>query len=274
MKSFILDPNHMISNLRQFPSEAQIRKELKRIVFGKNLFCPWCQSRKVYRSEHRYRCRACRKPFTLLSGTWLKDMKLSLRTWYALLWCWTQKVPVLQTTRLCQVSEEAVYRWFREFRLHLPQLEPILSGNVQMDEAYFRSLSLVMAKQVGTRRLAHQVLRKSSVDKTDVTRFLFQSVRPKSQLQTDGGSIYKNIERNWPVTHKVDIHKRFEFGLTSEIEGSFGNLRTFIRRMYHHVTPEYLPEYVSEFCVRFSSPEIFDSPLSYLEKTLGPVPLD
>ena len=274
MKLFILDPNHMISNLHQFPSETKIRKELRRIIFGKNLFCPRCHSRKVYRSEHRYRCKDCRKPFTLLSGTWLKDMKLSLRTWYALLWCWTQKVPVLQTTRLCHVSEEAVYRWFREFRLHLPQLEPILSGKVQMDEAYFRSLSLVMAKQVGTRNLAHQVLRKSSVDKTDVTRFLFQNVQPKSRLQTDGGSIYKNIERNWPVTHKVDIHKRFEFGLTSEIEGSFGNLRTFIRRMYHHVTPEYLPEYVSEFCVRFSSPDIFDSPLSYLEKTLGPVPLD
>jgi transposase-like protein len=264
----------MIAHLHQFPSEAQIRKELRRLLFGKNLFCPWCRSRKVFRSEKRYRCRICRKPFTLLSGTWLKDMKLSLTTWYALLWCWTQRVPVLQTVKLCHVSEEAVYRWFRAFRLHLPELEPILSGKIQMDEAYFKDRSLVMAKQIGTRKLAYQMLEKSSVDKTDVSTFLFQYVSPKSQLQTDGGSIYKKIERVWPVTHKVDIHKRFEFGLTSEIEGSFGNLRTFIRRMYHHTTPEYLPEYVSEFCVRFSSPETFESPLSYLKKSLTPVPFD
>jgi hypothetical protein len=84
--------------------------------------------------------------------------------------------------------------------------------------------------------------------------------------------MYLNIDDWWQVSHKVDIHKRFEFGLTSEIEGMFGNLRTFIRRMYHHTTPEYLPEYVSEFCYRFSSPETFSSPFVYLEKTLKPVP--
>ncbi len=74
------------------------------------------------------------------------------------------------------------------------------------------------------------------------------------------------------MTHRVDIHKKFEFGLTSEIEGMFGNLRTFIRRMYHHSTQDYLPEYVTEFCARFSSPEIFISPRAYFIKTLSLVP--
>jgi len=154
----------MIALLNQLPSEAKIRKLLRKIIFGKNLFCPHCHSRKIYRSDGRYRCRKCRKPFTLLSGTWLCHMRLSL------------------------------------------------------------------------------------------------------------SSIYRNIDEWWQVKHRKDIHKNFEFGLTSEIEGMFGNLRTFIRRMYHHATPEYLPEYVSEFCLRFSSPEIFVSPNNYLQKTLRPVP--
>jgi len=143
-----------------------------------------------------------------------------------------------------------------------------------MDEAYFRSLSLVMAKQVGVRKVVHHIIFKNSVDKTDTTRFIYQYILPRSQLQTDGASIYKGIEQWWPLTHKRDIHRKWQFGLTSEIEGMFGNLRTFIRRMYHHVTPEYLPELVAEFSVRFSHPEIFNSPLSYLEKSLGNVPLD
>jgi len=179
-----------------------------------------------------------------------------------------------QTQRLCHLSEEAVRRWFRQFRLHLPEFEPILQGTVQMDEAYFKSLSLVMAKQVGTRKIAHQMLFKKSVNKSEAVQFVFQSIRPNSRLQTDGGSIYKKVDHWWPVKHRVDIHRKFEFGLTSEIEGMFGNLRTFIRRMYHHATPEYLPEYVREFCVRFSSPEIFNSPLTYLQKTLKTVPVD
>ena len=264
----------MVALLNQIPSEAKIRQQLRKIVFGKNLHCPRCRKRDVYSSEGRYRCRKCRKPFSLLTGTWLEGMKLNLRTFYALLWCWTQKIPVLQSQKLCHVGEEAVYQWFRQFRLHLPDLQPILNGQVQMDEAYFKNLSLLLAKQVGTKKLAHQMIFKNSVDKTEASKFIFQSIQPKSKLQTDGSGIYKGIEQWWQVKHRVDIHKKFEFGLTSEIEGMFGNLRTFIRRMYHHTTPEYLPEYVSEFCLRFSSPEIFSSPNDYLIKTLKPVPFD
>lgn len=262
----------MIAQLRQIPSEAKIRKVVRRLRFGKNLFCPWCHSRKVHVSEDRYRCARCRRPFTLFSGTWLAGMKLSLRTWWCLLWCWTQAVPVRQTQKLCHVNEKTVRLWFRAFRMQVPEIQPILQGTVQMDEAYFRSLSLLMAKQIGSRNIAHQTLPKSSVDRRDAAQFLFQNIQPRSRLQTDGAAIYQGIAKWWPVTHRRDIHKRFEFGLTSEIEGMFGNLRTFIRRMYHHSTPQYLPEYVSEFCCRFSSPEIFDSPLAYLTKTLSAVP--
>jgi len=201
-------------------------------------------------------------------------MKLGLRTWYALLWCWTQAIPVLQTQKITHVGDEAVYHWFREFRLQLPDIQPILQGTVQMDEAYFRSLSLLMAKQVGSRNVAHAVLQKSSVDKRDAATFIFQTVQPNSRLQTDGSGIYKRINRWWPVQHRTDIHKKWEFGKTSEIEGMFGNLRTFIRRMYHHTTPAYLPEYVAEFALRFSHPEWFISPRHYLLETLKPVPFD
>lgn len=262
----------MIALLHQIPSEAQIQKQLRHILYGKSLWCPRCRSRKVYRSESRYRCRRCRHPFALLTGTWLAGTKLSLRTLWALLWCWTQAVPVKQTLKLCHLNEKTVRLWFRTFRLQIPESWPVLEGTIQMDEAYFRHLSLLMAKQVGTRTVAHAFLAKGSVEKRDASRFLFQHIQPRSRLQTDGAAIYRKIEHWWPVTHRVDIHKKFEFGLTSEIEGMFGNLRTFLRRMYHHSTPAYLPEYVTEFCARFSSPEIFLSPTAYLVKTLSPVP--
>ena len=262
----------MIALLKQIPSETKIKKELRKVLFGKNMFCPFCHSRKVFKSENRYRCRKCRKPFNLLSATWLSNMKLSLRTFWALLWCWTQQVPVLQSSKLCHISEPTVYHWFREFRLHLPQFEPILQGKIQMDEAYFKKISLILAKQIGSKKLAYQIIFKNSVNRTEATQFLFQNIQPNSKLHTDGSSIYRNINKWWQVRHKKDIHKKWEFSLTSEIEGMFGNLRTFIRRMYHHTTSEYLPEYVSEFCIRFSSPEIFDSPLTYLKNSITLVP--
>lgn len=36
-------------------------------------------------------------------------------------------------------------------------------------------------------------------------------------------------------------------------------MRTFIRRVYHHVTPDKLGDPVCEFCYRFSHPEMYGS---------------
>jgi transposase-like protein len=262
----------MIASLINVPSETKIKKELRRIIFGKHMFCPGCRKRNVYAFQGRYRCRPCRKSFSLLSGTWLSNCKLSLRTIWALLWCWTQQIPVQQTAKLCHVSEVTIYHWFRVFRRNLPDFADVLEGVVQMDEAYFKHWSLLMAKQVGSTKIVSVMVPQTSVTKQMTSQFLFQNVAPRSQLQTDGSGVYRNIEKQWQLTHRKDIHAKWQFGLTSEIEGMFANLRTFIRRMYHHVTPEYLPEYVGEFCVRFSHPEMFTSPRDYLSKTITLVP--
>lgn len=257
--------------LEQVPSEAQIKKYLRRILFGKNVYCPECKFRQTMRYENRYRCKRCRIKFTLLSHTWLSSMKLSYQKFWLVLWCFCEQIPVRQAVSLTDLGEEAVYRWYRRFRLNLPENQVILERIVQLDEAFFKNIAIMMGKQKGTRKLAYEIFMdrsKNSVDKKDVFNFLKQYVKPRSLLRTDGGGHYRAIHKWWPVRHKYEVHSKFEFEYTSEIEGMFGVLRTFIRRMYHHATPEYLPEYVSEFCLRFSSPEIFFSPLDYMEKTL------
>lgn len=259
--------------LKQIPTEAQIKKHLRPIVFGKNVFCPSCRSRNVVRFENnRYRCRRCRFKFSLLSCTWLANMKISLQKFWLILWCWTTQIPVLQTMSLTKLSEKAVRHWFDKFRSHLPKNPVLLSKIVQLDEAFSKNRAIMLAKQKGTRKLAHEVLITTNVQRHHAAYFLQQHIKPGSKLHTDRAGYYQKIDNWWPVMHQSEVHSRWEFTLTSEIEGAFGNLRTFVRRMYHHVTPEKLPEIVSEFCFRFSSPEIFENPRIYLEKTLTLVP--
>jgi len=252
--------------INQIPSEAQIKKYLRRILFGKNLFCPGCRSRKVVKYERRYRCLGCRSKFSLLSHTWLSDMKLSYQKFWFLLWAWTCAIPVKQTRALAVLSDDAVRHWYTLFRIRLPQETHILERIVQLDEAFFKNMTLMMGKQKGTRKLAWDVFPGTSPTKTDAAYFLFRKVKPGSKLWTDGGGIYRGIEKWWPVRHSRDIHKKFEFAHTSEIEGMFGVYRTFVRRMYHHHWSENLEEYVREFCFRFSSPELFKNPIFYLKK--------
>lgn len=254
--------------MNQIPSEAKIKKFIRRIVFGKNVYCPECKSRKVIRYQERYHCLKCKRRFSLVSHTFLKNMKLNYQQFWLILWCWVTQIPVKQSVALANFSEVSVRHWFELFRNNLPNDEVVLTNLVQLDEAYFKNTGLMLGKQVGSRKLAWTVLNTTNVQRHHATSFLQQYVTPQTQLNTDGAKIYRNIDQWWPVNHKFDIHKKWEFSQTSEIEGMFGCLRTFIRRMYHHVNSDKLPELVGEFCYRFSSPEIFNNPQSYLEKTL------
>lgn len=256
---------------RQIPSETQIRKYIRRIVFGKNIYCPECRTRNILKNGDRFWCTKCRTRFSLLSHTWLVHTKLPLTQFWLVLWCWTQQVPVKQTAKLTELSKPTIYHWFEIFRSHLPQDQDTLTHLVQLDEAYFGGKggkALLLGKQVGSRKLAYEVLSHTKPAREHAWKFLHSYVEANTVLNTDGASIYKDINNWWPVYHNRDIHKKFEFEHTSEIEGMFGVLRTFIRRMYHHVSYDKLEEYVSEFCCRFSHPEMFDSPYEYLLITL------
>jgi len=183
-------------------------------------------------------------------------------------------VPVKQAADLASRSRQAVYDWYGLFRSHLPQDPVILERIVQLDEAFGSGWTLMTGKQQGTRRTAYAFLDELDPQRRHAVFFAESHIKPGSRLRTDGAGIYRGIERWWPVRHSTDIHRKWEFGKTSEIEGLFGTLRTFIRRMYHHATADKMPEYVREFCVRFSSPEIFESPRHYLIKSLKSVPFD
>lgn len=246
-----------------------------RILFQSHYLvrCPYCQRTGCVRRDERFQCRRCNAAWSLTSLTWMKGMKLSWRSFWGLLWAYTHKVPVDQTGKLLNLSRPTIYRWFDLFRKHLPDQEEVrLENIVQMDEAYFgrkgKGVALVAAKQRNTSKVAAKVLPASSVNRSDVVDFLQQFVTPNVKLWTDGASIYRGIATFWPVEHSYDLHRKAEFGKTSEIEGFFGSLRTYIRRVYHHVTTAKLPEIVKEYQCRLMSPEIFESPASFLTKTL------
>lgn len=200
-------------------------------------------------------------------------MKISWQNLWQLLWSYNNKIPLDQTSKLVRLSRPTVFRWFRLFRENLPKQDDVrLEGIVQMDEAYFggkkKGYAVIGAKEQGSSKIAAMVIAASSVQRADITPFLRQHVVPGSKLYSDGAAIYKGIGRYWPVEHAYDIHKKGEFGKTSVIEGFWGSFRTYIRRMYHHVTLKYLEKILIEYQCRLMQPEIFASPASFLTKTL------
>lgn len=264
--------------LKQIPSKGKIETVFKRIVFGAHIRCPRCSSRSIRKvhTEARWRCKRCDRPFTIKSASWLRGSKLSLQQIWFLLWCWQKQIPVKQATDLTELSYPTVFSWYARFRDHIPKerVATILRGNVACDEMFTKETAIMGAKQKGTRNIMLKVLHDKHPTKAHAVDFLTQFVEAQSHLCTDGSGIYKGIGNWHKLTHAYEVHRKFEFTLTAEIEGIWGVFRTFVRRMYHHVTIYKLDDLVSEFCLRFRQDEIFESPYDYLKVCLTPRPFD
>jgi len=264
-------------SLSQIPTEKQILLDLKNIIYPKGVECPHC-GRKMYIvtiiHNRLWRCRKCRNKFSITSVTWLKGMKISLQHLWCLIWCWQHKLNIQQVKELTKLSIPTIRRYYELFRDHLTlDFDVILAGKVQADEMFVKNAFIIGAKDIKRKKIKLNVVYKKNPDKSDAMNMIFQHVRPGSIFCTDGGSIYKGCDKWWPIKHMKEIHSKWQFGITSEIEGIWANLRTFIRRMYHHVTLKKLPKVVAEFEARFSRPEMFDSVLTFLQNSLASVKL-
>jgi len=266
------------SSLSQIPTEKKILLELRKIIFGKKVTCPDCGRQMYVQTLVRnkvWRCSKCRNKFSITSLSWLKGMKIPFRHLWCLIWCWQHKININQAKDLTGISLVTVRRYYDLFRdnLKLDNEDIILKDKVQMDEMFVRGGFVIGGKDIRTKKIRLKVFKEKAPNKHHAIDLLFETVKPGSVLCTDGGSIYKGCDKWWPVDHKCDIHSRFEFSITSEIESVWANLRTFIRRMYHHVTLDKLPQIVREFEARFCHQELFDNPLVFLENSLSPVTL-
>jgi transposase-like protein len=269
---------HMQTNhtLNQIPRPKVMERTLKRLIFGSHLHCPECKGRSIrkVRSEHRWRCRRCNYPFTLKSASWLKGSKLPLETIWLILWCWQRRYSLQQAMDLAGISYPTAREWYSRFRDRIPseKRQILLSGVVACDELYVKDESIIGAKQKGTRNIALKVVGADRVNRTDAINFLRDFVKVNSHLHTDGSSLYKGCGNWHKLIHTYELHKKWEFALTSEIEGVWAVFRTFVRRMYHHVTRYKLAAVVAEFCLRFRQDEIFNSPDDYWRICLSPKP--
>jgi transposase-like protein len=256
------------------PTERRIVKLLRRIVFGKRVKCPHCVCRRIiwYEREGRWFCKRCRRKFSLKSVSWLRNMKLGYAELWSLLGCWQAKSSVQRAMAETNLSERAVRHWYGKFRSNLPRLNLQLRGNVEVDELYFNRGAGVLGALERERGMPVLWVPPGRPDKDFVRVFLDSAIHPDSHIFTDKSPFYRDVRKWGFAGHSSENHSKFEFGKTSRMEGIWGVLRTFIRRMYHHIWVKNAPEYVAEFNVRFCQREIFESPLAYLKKCLPVVP--
>lgn len=144
--------------------------------------------------------------------------------------------------------------------------EYILTSIVEIDEAYFGSFGSNQKRGRGTDKSKVVVAmslndkgyplfaKMNVVDKIDsetIQQLVIKNIHPKSNIRTDGYSVYKFLSakgyNHTPLVINDDLNKLMKW-----IHITISNAKTFIIGTYHGLYKPHLQSYFNEFCYRFN----------------------
>lgn len=285
-------------------SEDDCRDFLAKMRWPRGPICPKCGAKEPYTITRKsatknlvrslYKCRDCKKQFTVTVGTIFEDSHIPLSKWLAALFLMCASKKGMSAHQLFRMLDIGSYRtaWFMAHRIREAMrdkgiLEP-LKGIVEIDETY-----------VGGKQRGHKVWRENiqdeiqmgirpkpshpRMDKAIVFGMLerdgkVRTVRVKAttaktlhpiireyvdQLDahviSDGHPAYRLLKK-WLRHDVIDHETEYVRGSvhTQGIENYWSLLKRGIIGVFHHVSQDHLPMYLSEFEYRFNRRKMAD----------------
>lgn len=210
-----------------FPDDATAEAWIAKIRWPDGPECPRCGCRNVqHPTAHKtmpYRCRrkGCRRFFSVRVGTVMQDSKLGYQEWAI-----------------------ATYVGGKAKNMHARQRAERITGRGAVDKT-----AVVGAKDRATNRITATVV--SDTDKATRQGFVADHAVDGAMVYTDDHKAYQGLPRHETVQHSVAEYVRDQAHVNG-IESFWAGLKRGYHGTFHHVSPEHLHRYVSEFAGRHS----------------------
>jgi transposase-like protein len=277
---------------KYFSDEDAARELLEQMRWGKDgAVCPHCGGADPYKLTPKatskkpgrkglYKCKACRKQFTVTVKTVFEDSRIPISKWLLalhLLASSKKGISAHQLHRNLGISYKAA--WFMAHRLrYAMSAGPLgkLMGVVEVDETYVggkrkfrkgrpgpgddKKVPVVALVERGGRVRAFPMMRVTSVN---LRQAIAQNIdMKKTTMMTDDSNLYSGYQAG-PMPHKTVNHSRGEYVRgdvhTNTVEGFFSLLKRGINGTFHHVSKGHLNRYCDEFSFRYSNRHVSDS---------------
>jgi transposase-like protein len=231
----------------------------------------------------RYRCKACSRHFSLLTGTALENTRLPLSKWVLAVALLELGVSAKSLSRSLAVSYRIAWKLLHQIRKALQNdaLVKKLKGQVEVDETYVggrqkgkrgrgaANKTAVIGLKVRKGPVRSLVI--PSVATQTIHNVLKTHVARGSRLFTDKFRSYNRVRRLDFFHRRIPHGKMFVRGKThtQSIEGYWGHLKPTLVARHRSVSPKYLPEYLFEFDFKHRWPESLDFVEVVLKKLMG-----
>jgi transposase-like protein len=257
--------------------------------------CPRCgtlgRSTKLGGKSTRigvYKCKDCRKPFTVKVGTVFEDSHIPMRMWLqaiALLAASKKGISSNQLHRMLGITLKSA--WFMSHRIREAMRQGGLvppmgddGGVVEIDETIYGRASTHPKgrgpfKGMGIHNSAHKNVVLSLVERGGKVRsyhiegstvrqvipIVNDNVSHEAQVMTDKAQLYRDQLRDFASHDRVDHSKkeyvRYEEGRpaihTNTVEGYFSVFKRGMRGTYQHCKEKHLHRYLAEFDFRYNN---------------------
>jgi transposase-like protein len=251
-------------------------------------------------SERRvWKCRDCRKQFSVLTGTIMHGSKIPVRTWIFVIFEMVASkngVAAREIERKYGLASKSAWHMMHRLREAMKRdpLAGLLSGIVIADETWYggKPSNRHGHKRAKAKRLQGQT------DKTPIFALVSRqtgevrsqavpNVRshnlrkiiekhvdaPRTHLHTDSGLHYRTLAKPFAMHSTVD-HSEGEYvsrggTTTNHAETYFSQLKRSLDGTHHHVSVEHLHRYLAEFDFRYTTCK--DTDMERVEHLVGRV---
>src|SRR6202162_5542563 len=277
-----------------FHDDNAAREHLERVLWPFGPVCPRCGvmgDRITKLSGHStrpgvYKCKDCRKPFSVTVGTVMERSHIPLSKWVfaAHLMAASKKgFSAHELHRVMDISYEGAWFLFhrlREAADNKNETGPLGGdgGAVEIDEAYIGGKEAnkhaykrknVRGGVKGKMPVVSLVERDGHTKSFHVARVNWRTLRPimvkhvrrDTHLMTDKAQIYPALARDF-ARHSAVSHKDQEYVRddvhTNTVESHFALFKRGVYGTFHHISEAHLARYLAEFDFRANTRDMSD----------------
>ncbi len=267
----------LVELTNMFPNEETAERWFVQQRWPQGVACPRCQSQNIQQRKTRkpqpYRCRDCRKDFSVKTGTLLHNSKLTLQQWAFAIYQMSTSLKGTSSMKLHRdlgITQKSAWHVGHRIRSMWAQTQQLL-GPVEVDETYIGGLernkhakkkikegrgSVGKQAVVGMKSRTSYVVRAkviAPVSATTLQRFVTGHTKSGTIVYSDQNPGYIGLKRKgYPhqaVNHSVKEYVNGQ-AHTNGIESFWAMLKRGYYGTYHQMSAKHLPRYINEFAGR------------------------